>query len=118
MMNMNLSQLQETAKDREAWRAAINGVEKSQTLFSDWTITKYTHKHNASITNTHLQNLFIIPNKNSKPMKQWLPISHFFQYLVNSVLPFVSMNVPILSTSLKRKPYTICPFVLACSYLA
>ena len=62
--------------------------------------------------------LFIIPNKNSKPMKQQLPSSHFFQYLVNSLLLFVSMNVPILSTSLKQNPYTICPLVLACFYLA
>ena len=117
-MDMNLSKLQEIAKDREAWCAAINGVEKSQTLLSDWATTKYTHKHYATIATTHLQKLFIIPNKNSKPMKQQLPSSHFFQYLVNSLLLFVSMNVPILSTSLKQNPYTICPLVLACFYLA
>ena len=28
-MNMSLSQLQETVKDREAWRAAVHGVQKS-----------------------------------------------------------------------------------------
>ena len=81
---MNLSKLQEIAKDREAWCAAINGVEKSQTLFSDWATTKYTHKHYATIAAIHLQKLFIIPNKNSKPTKQQLPSSHFFRYLVNS----------------------------------
>ena len=30
-MDMNLSKLQETVKDREAWHAAVHGVTKSQT---------------------------------------------------------------------------------------
>ena len=30
-MEMNLSKLQETVKGREAWRAAVHGVAKSQT---------------------------------------------------------------------------------------
>ena len=30
-MDVNLSQLQELVMDREAWRAAIHGIEKSQT---------------------------------------------------------------------------------------
>ena len=30
-MDMNLSKLQETVKDREAWSAAVPGVTKSQT---------------------------------------------------------------------------------------
>ena len=34
-MDMNLGKLQEMVKDREAWRAAVHGVEKSQTLLGD-----------------------------------------------------------------------------------
>ena len=34
-MDMKLSELQEMVMDREAWRAAVNGVTKSQTWLSD-----------------------------------------------------------------------------------
>ena len=34
-MDVSLSELQELVRDREAWRAAIHGVEKSQTRLSD-----------------------------------------------------------------------------------
>ena len=35
-MDMSLSELQELVMDREAWRAVIPGVTKSQTRLSDW----------------------------------------------------------------------------------
>ena len=38
-MEMSLSKVQMIVKDREAWRAAVHGVVKSQTRLSDLTTT-------------------------------------------------------------------------------
>ena len=43
-MDMSLSQLWETVREREAWHAAVHGVTKSQTWLSDWTIMFLKHR--------------------------------------------------------------------------
>ena len=41
-MDVSLSELRELLMDREAWRAVIHGVTKSQTRQSDWTELNWT----------------------------------------------------------------------------
>ena len=42
-MDMGLGGLCKLVTDREAWRAVIHGVAKSQTRLSDWTELNWSH---------------------------------------------------------------------------
>ena len=44
-MDVSLSQLRKLVMDREAWRAVIHGVAKSQTWMSDWLELNWADRH-------------------------------------------------------------------------
>ena len=49
-MDMSLSELRELVMDREAWRAVIHGVTKSQTQLSNWTELNWDHGQEICVT--------------------------------------------------------------------
>ena len=60
-IDMNLSKLQETVKDR---RAAVDGVAKSQTQVSDWTATTLlSHPKNLTCNTVNFQILTLVLKK-------------------------------------------------------
>ena len=61
LMNMSLSKPQQLVMDREAWRAAVHRVAKSQTRLSNWTELKATVKKSRSWSFNLANSLFVSP---------------------------------------------------------
>ena len=69
-MDVSLSELRELVMDRQAWRAVIHGVVKSQTRLSDWTELNTT-------LNTHLwKKVTFFPTKVNALGSAWLCDGH------------------------------------------
>ena len=66
-MDMGLGGLRTLVMDREAWRAAVHGVSKSQTRLSDWAelnlfycpVLLFLFQHHITLVSTDTYNMFI-----------------------------------------------------------
>ena len=85
-MDVSLSEVRELVMDREAWRAVIHGVAKSQTRLSDWTELKTidlrssNHKKEKTVTlwvHSRLAKLVLIASHSVKLLSSNLKLIQY-----------------------------------------
>ena len=62
-MDMSVSKLQETVKDREAWHAPVHGIAKSQIWLSDRTIIQHVSRHSPGLEVSAVTRSPALPSK-------------------------------------------------------
>ena len=92
---MSLGELRELVMDREAWRAAIHGVEKSRTRLSDW--TEFALNHGPNIPGSFAILVFIALDFASitSPIHNWVLFLLWLHLFILSgvISPLIFSNI-------------------------